>query len=81
MKFLPSCREVQSLATEYREGTLPPMKRLGIGLHLLLCWACRAFLRSLDALPGISRKILKAEDPAPKAAEDALAKALEKIRG
>jgi anti-sigma factor ChrR (cupin superfamily) len=76
---MPTCREVQTLATEYREGTLPFSRRLGIGLHLLLCWACRAFLRGLEALPGLSKKVLK-EREAPPEAQDALAAALKEIR-
>ena len=80
MKLLPTCHEVQSLATEYREGTLPFAQRLGIRFHLLLCWACRAFLRGLAALPRIARKALGPAPEAPPAARDALAAALEVIR-
>ena len=79
MRLMPTCREVQTLATEYREGALPFSQRLRIRLHLLLCWACRAFLRGLAALPGIARKAMGPE-PVPGAAKDALAAALEAIR-
>ncbi|WP_306599379.1 hypothetical protein [Geothrix sp. 21YS21S-2] len=80
MKLMPTCREVQTLATEYREGSLPFTQRLGIAVHLALCWACRAFLRGLEALPGIARKALKPEPDAPPEALDALAGALKEIR-
>lgn len=81
MKLLPTCREVQTLATEYREGTLSLAERAGIRLHLLLCWACRAFLRGLEALPGFTKKALKPEPGPPKAAVDALEGALKALRG
>lgn len=81
MKLLPTCREVQTLATEYQEGTLPFTQRLGIRLHLHLCWACRAFLRGLKALPGLGRKVLKPEPSGPpQAAVNALEGALKNIR-
>ena len=79
MKLMPTCHDVQALATEYREGTLPLTQRLGIRLHLLLCWACRAFLRGLEALPGLSRKALAPEAQAPGAAQDALDAVLKKL--
>ena len=80
MSLFPTCREVQTLATEYREGTLPLSRKLGIRLHLLLCWACRAFLRGLKALPALSRRALAPEPEPPPAALDALAGALTEIR-
>lgn len=80
MKLMPTCREVQILATEYREGSLPFSQRLGIAVHLALCWACRAFLRGLDALPGIGKRLLKPVADAPPQALDALAAALKEIR-
>jgi hypothetical protein len=80
MKLLPTCHDVQALATEYREGALPFSQRLRIRFHLLLCWACRAFLRGLEALPRFSRKALKPEAEPPRAALDALAGALKNLR-
>ena len=80
MSLLPTCREVQTLATEYREGALPFTARLGIRLHLLMCWACRAFVRGLEALPGLSRRTLRPEQEAPGSAQDALEASLKRIR-
>ena len=80
MRLLPSCKEVQTLATEYREGALPFSQRLRIRIHLLFCWACRAFLRGLAALPRIARLATRPEPAAPEAAKVALAAALEAIR-
>jgi hypothetical protein len=80
LKLLPTCHDVQTLATEYREGSLPFATRLGIRLHLLLCWACRAFLRGLEALPSLSRRALSPEPVTPAPALDALDAALKAIR-
>ena len=80
MKLMPSCREAQLLATESLEGTLPFTQRLGLRLHLLLCWACRAFVRGLEALPGLSKRALAPAHEPPREALDALDKALDKIR-
>jgi anti-sigma factor ChrR (cupin superfamily) len=80
MKLLPSCHEVQSLATEFKEGALPWPKALGIRIHLLFCWACRAFLKGLEALPRIARRALSPGAEPPAAASDTLASVLKQIR-
>jgi len=80
VKLMPSCRDVQLLATESREGTLTLTERLGIRFHLLLCWACRAFVRGLEALPGLSKRALTPAPEPPREALDALEAALGKIR-
>ncbi len=73
MTFMPSCHEVQSQLTEYAEGTLPPMQRLGIWIHLLLCRVCAGFLRGLKALPGLAKASLAPQETTPEAASRALA--------
>ncbi len=73
MKLLPSCHDVQTDLTEYAEGTLPVSRRLGIRLHLWMCWVCAAFARGLEALPGIAKTALAPPPEAPGAATDALA--------
>jgi len=80
MRLIPSCKEVQTLATEYREGALPFSQRLRIRIHLLFCWACRAFLRGLAALPRIAKLASRPQPGTPEAAKDALAAALAAIR-
>lgn len=80
MKLLPTCHEVQSLATEYLEGTLPWHRALGVRIHLLLCWACRAFVRGIEALPRIVRRALEPAPEAPPGAREALEGALRKLR-
>ncbi|HLO68366.1 MAG TPA: zf-HC2 domain-containing protein [Holophaga sp.] len=78
--FIPSCPEVEEELTEYLEGAPPFRRRLGIRVHLLICRACDALRRVLEALPALGRKALEApEAPAPEARE-ALAGALARIR-
>jgi predicted anti-sigma-YlaC factor YlaD len=79
MKLMPTCQEVQTLATEYREGALPFSQRLRIRLHLLLCWACRAFLRGLEALPRVGKKLAGPEPETPPAAKAALEAVLRRM--
>lgn len=80
MSILPTCHEVQSLATEYREGALPWHRALGVRIHLLLCWACRAFVRGLEALPRLVGKSLAPGPDVPPGAVEALEGALKKLR-
>ncbi len=80
MSLLPSCKDVQSLATEYQEGHLSFSDRFGIRVHLLLCWACRAFIRGLEALPGITKRALAPPGGAPPEAQKALAATLKRLK-
>jgi hypothetical protein len=80
MTFMPSCREVQTELTEYAEGTLPPGRRLGIWIHLLLCRACAGFLRGLRALPGVAKASLVPPVQAPEGATKALTEVLAALR-
>lgn len=80
MKILPSCHEVQSELTEYAEGALPPSRRLGIWIHLLLCRACAGFLRGLEALPGLAKKALAPSAEVPESAAKALAQVQAALR-
>lgn len=81
MRLLPSCHEVQHDLTDYLEGTLPFRRRAGIWLHLLLCRVCAGFLRGIRALPGLGRALLAAPAVPPEAADRALARTLEALRG
>ena len=74
MTLLPSCRDVQTLLTEYTEGSLPLRRRIGIWIHLRLCKACARFLRGLKALPGWAKRVLTPPEEAPDSAVRALAK-------
>mgnify|MGYP000878638376 CR=1 FL=1 len=80
MTLLPTCHELQSELTEYAEGALPLSRRLGIWLHLQLCRVCAAFLRGLEALPGLARTSLAPPPQAPDAAAEALARVQAELR-
>ncbi len=79
MKLLPSCREVRERLTDYAEGELTFRERAAVRLHLLLCAACAAFHRGLQALPGVARLLLAPEQPPPAEAARALEAALRRI--
>ncbi len=80
MMHLPTCREVQTELTEYAEGTLPPARRLGIWIHLLLCRVCAGVLRGLRALPRVAKASLAPPAEAPEAAAEALARVQATLR-
>lgn len=43
MRLMPSCREALRLQSEALEHPLPPLRRAGLWLHLLLCRWCRRY--------------------------------------
>ena len=47
---LPTCRDVSELVTDHLEHTLPPVTRLGVRWHLLLCPACRRYFAQMRAI-------------------------------
>jgi hypothetical protein len=59
-RISPSCREVAHLQSLSFGHDLPPRKRFGVRVHLLLCRWCRRYERQLDALAGL----IGQEDPA-----------------
>jgi anti-sigma factor ChrR (cupin superfamily) len=78
--FLPTCREVTDLLSEYMEGGIPWNKQLGFHIHLGMCPACKRFLDSLRAMPGLLKRALEAETaPATSCARQALDAALARI--
>jgi anti-sigma factor ChrR (cupin superfamily) len=80
MKLLPSCHDVQIHLTDYAEGALPWPQRLGIWVHLLLCRVCAAFLRGLEALPGMAKTSLAPPPEPTREAMDVLAQVQSLIR-
>jgi len=81
MKLLPSCREVRERLTDLSEGSLTFRERASMWMHLLLCSACLAFHRGLQALPGVARFLLPPEEPPPAEAARALQGALARLGG
>jgi putative transcriptional regulator len=77
MTFLPSCKELSLLMTEYLEGQLPFPKALAVRLHLGLCPPCQAFADSLRTLSSLFRRALGQEEtPSLESAHAALERAL-----
>lgn len=53
---LPLCREVAEEAADLLEGRARPGRALLLRLHLLLCSACRGFLRQLRQVSRLLRR-------------------------
>ncbi|MGD8574816.1 MAG: zf-HC2 domain-containing protein [Gammaproteobacteria bacterium] len=41
------CAELAESATEYLEGSLTPLARFRVRVHLLICEQCRVYMRQL----------------------------------
>ncbi len=65
MNLLLRCEDVTHLATDHFEGRLPLGLALRMRLHLALCRACRAFLRSLRTLPRFLGVLAAGTEAAP----------------
>jgi len=48
--LLPACNDVSHLQSEALDTTLPPLKRFGLWLHLLICKWCRRYGHQLRFL-------------------------------
>jgi predicted anti-sigma-YlaC factor YlaD len=57
-----SCHDVTSLASDYLDSVLPRRARLGIRVHLLLCWMCRRYVRQIELTTKVLRGLARAED-------------------
>ena len=79
--ILFNCAHATDRMTDHLEGALPWPKRLAMWGHLLLCKACRGFLRSLRALPGLAREAFEEPLPAAEVGCASLEAALGRIRG
>lgn len=47
-RWMPSCRDITELASDYLEGQLGWIARLMFRIHLLRCEACAEFVRQID---------------------------------
>lgn len=65
MNLMLRCEDVTRLATDHFEGRLSPGLALRMRLHLVLCRACRAFLRSLRTLPRFLGVLAAGAEAAP----------------
>jgi len=46
----PTCREASKLQSEALDHPLPPLRRMGLRLHLLICKWCRRYGRQIRFL-------------------------------
>jgi predicted anti-sigma-YlaC factor YlaD len=46
--MMPSCKQICENASDYLEGPSPPLRRLLLRMHLLMCKHCRRFLRQFS---------------------------------
>jgi anti-sigma factor RsiW len=74
----PTCRDLVERATDYLEGTLPPLLRARLDAHLAGCPDCRTYLdqmrRTVAALGALSG------EPAPPAPAETRRRLLRRFR-
>jgi len=54
--LLPDCREASRVQSELLDHPLPASRRLGLGLHLLVCKWCRRYGRQIRFLGHAARE-------------------------
>ncbi len=78
--ILFNCEHATDRMTEFTEGALPWPTRMALRAHLLLCRACREFLRGLRAVPHVTRVAFQEPVAAPAVGCAALDAVLTKIQ-
>jgi hypothetical protein len=73
-----SCSDVTRLISESMDRSLPPAKRFGVRVHLLICRFCTRYRRQLLLLREAARRFAAAERGFP--GEALSAEARERIR-
>lgn len=59
-----SCRDVTRLISESMDHTLPPGKRIGVRIHLLICLFCARYKRQLFLIrEAASRLVVEGDTP------------------
>ncbi len=66
-----SCEQVAAIVRDHDHGTLPGRARLGVRLHLMMCGACRRYLRQLRAAMRLTQATAQPEAGPSAAVEDA----------
>ena len=75
-----SCKDVTRLISESMDRRLPPGRRIGVRLHVLLCRFCARYERQLLLIRDTVRRIAVPEDPPAGLSRDTLsAQARERI--
>ena len=44
---IPTCREMAERVTDYLERVIPMRERVGMGIHLVACTACRNYFNQI----------------------------------
>jgi hypothetical protein len=57
-----SCKDVTQLLSEAMDRSLPPGKRIGVRLHLLICKFCARYERQLLLIRETVRRLAAMED-------------------
>jgi hypothetical protein len=55
------CRDIVHQASDYVDGHMTLRQRLAVGIHLLLCGKCRAFIRHLRTSLAYYRQLQNKE--------------------
>jgi len=77
-----TCREATDVLDRYLDGELPRRKALAFKLHLLLCPACRNYLRSYKlTIRAAKNALLDPDGPPPSDMPEELVKAILAARG
>ena len=72
-----TCREVTDVLDRYLDGELPRRDRLALKLHLLVCRACRDYLRSYElTIRAAKGTMLNPDGPPPADMPEELVKAI-----
>lgn len=59
------CRDIEHHASEYLDQTLPPLLRLRIRMHLLICRNCRRYTQQLRLTVKTLSKLVPKRASAP----------------
>lgn len=80
-----SCRESSRLLSDELDRTLSRTERIALRLHLVLCYRCRRFRRSLRVLRGVVRRMtqqcLSGEGPSAALTPDERARIAQAVSG
>lgn len=60
-KLFINCRQATYLHEQKKEGKLSLAERFGLWLHLLYCGICRLFVKQVEEVEQVSRKVCSAE--------------------
>ncbi len=63
-----SCKDVTRKISQAQDRKLTLREWIAVKLHLLICYACRRFVRQLAIVTAVSRRVLSEENPPDDAA-------------